>query len=85
MSTTPTPSASPVTAVIGLGAMGLPMATRLASALPVRGYDVSAARLELAARADVTTTGSAAEGRRWRAGGACGGPQRRSARRPPLR
>ncbi|TXR55663.1 NAD(P)-dependent oxidoreductase [Quadrisphaera setariae] len=54
-------TSTPTTAVIGLGAMGLPMATRLASALPVRGYDISAARLELAARAGVTTAGSAAD------------------------
>ncbi|TNM59552.1 NAD(P)-dependent oxidoreductase [Streptomyces sp. NP160] len=54
-------TSTPATAVIGLGAMGLPMATRLATALPVRGFDVSPARLELAARAGVETARSAAD------------------------
>jgi 3-hydroxyisobutyrate dehydrogenase len=36
-----------------LGAMGLPMATRLASRLRVRGYDFDAARLDLAADAGI--------------------------------
>lgn len=35
----------PHTAVIGLGAMGLPMATRLAAHLPVKAYDVAEDRL----------------------------------------
>ncbi|MGW0709694.1 NAD(P)-dependent oxidoreductase [Streptomyces sp. NPDC002643] len=35
----------PHTAVIGLGAMGLPMATRLAAHLPVTAFDVAEARL----------------------------------------
>ncbi|MBC3763267.1 NAD(P)-dependent oxidoreductase [Quadrisphaera oryzae] len=54
-------SSTPTTAVLGLGAMGLPMATRLATALPVRGYDPAPARLELAAQAGVRTAGSAAD------------------------
>ncbi|MBF5081228.1 NAD(P)-dependent oxidoreductase [Quadrisphaera sp. INWT6] len=60
-STPPTPATTPTTAVIGLGAMGLPMATRLATGLPVRGFDIAPARLELAAQAGVQTTTSAAE------------------------
>jgi 3-hydroxyisobutyrate dehydrogenase len=35
-------------AVLGLGAMGLPMASRLATQLTVRGFDIAPARLELA-------------------------------------
>jgi len=54
-------TSTPTTAVIGLGAMGLPMATRLATGLPVRGFDIAPARLELAAQAGVQTTTSAAE------------------------
>jgi len=48
-------------AVLGLGAMGLPMATRLASELTVNGFDIAAPRLELAARAGVVPFGSARE------------------------
>ncbi|MFD0867294.1 NAD(P)-binding domain-containing protein, partial [Tessaracoccus lubricantis] len=40
---------STVVAVLGLGAMGLPMAARLAERWPVRAFDVSAERRELAA------------------------------------
>lgn len=40
---------SRVVAVLGLGAMGLPMAARLAERYEVRGFDVAAARRELAA------------------------------------
>lgn len=44
-------------AVIGLGAMGLPMASRLASSgFSVFGYDPSPQRIELAAKAGVQTT-----------------------------
>ena len=50
---------SPVVAVLGLGAMGLPMATRLATRLAVRGYDFDAARLDLAAEAGVDRSESA--------------------------
>lgn len=39
---------TPTIAVLGLGAMGLPMAARLAEQWEVRGFDVSPARLELA-------------------------------------
>ncbi len=37
----------PIIAVLGLGAMGLPMATRLGERFSVRGYDISAERLAL--------------------------------------
>ncbi len=37
-------------AVVGLGAMGLPMATRLASFFPVRGFDPSVQRRALAGK-----------------------------------
>ncbi|MCY7324746.1 MAG: NAD(P)-dependent oxidoreductase [Microbacteriaceae bacterium] len=52
-------------AVLGLGAMGLPMATRLASELTVHGFDIADARLALAADAGITphdSARSAAEG-----------------------
>jgi 3-hydroxyisobutyrate dehydrogenase len=42
------PSDSYTVAVLGLGAMGLPMATRLASKLTVHGFDPAANRLQLA-------------------------------------
>lgn len=45
------PSDRPAVAVIGLGAMGLPMATRLTSALPVTVFDPVAERVGLAGRA----------------------------------
>ncbi|WP_433475043.1 NAD(P)-dependent oxidoreductase [Spirillospora sp. CA-142024] len=45
-------------AVIGLGAMGLPMARRLASALPVSVFDVDRARRALAAGTGVVGAGS---------------------------
>jgi len=45
----------PAVAVIGLGAMGLPMATRLASTLPVTAFDPLAERMSLAARAGART------------------------------
>ena len=48
-------------AVIGLGAMGLPMATRLAERFAVRGFDIAAERIALAAEAGVTPASSAAE------------------------
>jgi len=48
-------------AVIGLGAMGLPMATRLAERFEVRGFDIAAERVALAAEKGVTPTDSAAE------------------------
>lgn len=46
-------------AVLGLGAMGLPMATRLATGLTVHGFDIDDARLQLAAAAGVVPSGSA--------------------------
>ncbi|TFD57284.1 NAD(P)-dependent oxidoreductase [Cryobacterium suzukii] len=57
---TPTPHAANYSvAVLGLGAMGLPMATRLASALTVHGFDIAPARLALAADAGITPFDSA--------------------------
>ncbi|ALJ19875.1 NAD(P)-dependent oxidoreductase [Microbacterium sp. No. 7] len=46
-------------AVLGLGAMGLPMATRLAETMPVRGFDIAEARLALAEAAGVARCASA--------------------------
>ena len=46
-------------AVLGLGAMGLPMATRLASKLIVHGFDILENRLKLAAEVGVTCFSSA--------------------------
>jgi 3-hydroxyisobutyrate dehydrogenase len=46
-------------AVLGLGAMGLPMATRLTSRLTVHGFDIAAERLSLAAESGVLTYDSA--------------------------
>ena len=46
-------------AVLGLGAMGLPMATRLASGLTVHGFDIAADRVQLAADAGVRPFDSA--------------------------
>ncbi|MET1035686.1 MAG: NAD(P)-dependent oxidoreductase [Arthrobacter sp.] len=48
-------------AVLGLGAMGLPMATRLATGLTVHGFDIAAARMDLAADAGIKTFPTAAE------------------------
>src|SRR3954451_12886775 len=48
-------------AVIGLGAMGLPMATRLAERFEVRGFDIAAERIALAADKGVKPAASAAE------------------------
>lgn len=48
-------------AVIGLGAMGLPMAARLAGRFEVRGFDIAAERIALAAESGVTPASSAAE------------------------
>ncbi|WP_210480863.1 NAD(P)-dependent oxidoreductase [Naasia sp. SYSU D00948] len=52
---------TPTIAVLGLGAMGLPMATRLAGEFPVRGFDINPARLDLAADAGIVRCDSAAE------------------------
>lgn len=46
-------------AVLGLGAMGLPMATNLAKKFTVRGYDINPERLSLAASKGVETFTSA--------------------------
>lgn len=48
-------------AVLGLGAMGLPMAARLASKLSVNGFDIDEARLALATAAGIVPFGSARE------------------------
>lgn len=48
-------------AVIGLGAMGLPMASRLAERFEVRGFDIASERLALAEGRGVTPAASAAE------------------------
>ncbi|MDJ0320704.1 NAD(P)-dependent oxidoreductase [Pseudarthrobacter sp. PS3-L1] len=47
--------------VLGLGAMGLPMATRLASELTVHGFDIAEPRLALAEEAGIRTFASARE------------------------
>ena len=47
--------------VLGLGAMGLPMATRLATALTVHGFDIAEPRLALAREAGILTFASAQE------------------------
>ncbi|MFA4840148.1 MAG: NAD(P)-dependent oxidoreductase [Agrococcus sp.] len=47
-------------AVIGLGAMGLPMATRLAERFEVRGFDIAEERLALARTQGVAPAASAA-------------------------
>ncbi|MGZ0069508.1 NAD(P)-dependent oxidoreductase [Microbacterium sp. Yaish 1] len=52
---------NPSVAVLGLGAMGLPMAERLAETFAVRGFDIAPARLALAAEAGIAPAGSAAE------------------------
>ncbi len=52
-------TASYTVAVLGLGAMGLPMATRLATALTVQGFDTDDARLRLAADMGVEPSSSA--------------------------
>lgn len=51
----------PTVAVLGLGAMGLPMATCLARDLIVRGFDILPARVELAQASGVVGCASAAE------------------------
>lgn len=48
-------------AVLGLGAMGLPMATRLTTQLTVHGFDIAQPRLDLAVAAGVIPFQSAAE------------------------
>ncbi|MDJ0317336.1 NAD(P)-dependent oxidoreductase [Arthrobacter antibioticus] len=46
-------------AVLGLGAMGLPMATRLTTELTVHGFDIAQSRLNLATKAGIRTFDSA--------------------------
>jgi 3-hydroxyisobutyrate dehydrogenase len=46
-------------AVLGLGAMGLPISTRLATGLEVHGFDIAPARLDLAAAQGVAPFDSA--------------------------
>ncbi len=48
-------------AVLGLGAMGLPMATRLTTGLTVHGFDIAQPRLDLAGEAGIVPFGSAIE------------------------
>lgn len=50
---------TPTVAVLGLGAMGLPMAARLAEDLVVRGFDIAQARLDLAAESSIVPAASA--------------------------
>ena len=61
MTTTATATRTATVAVLGLGAMGLPLATRLTTGLAVHGFDIAEPRLELAAAAGVTPFGSARE------------------------
>ncbi|WP_327428816.1 NAD(P)-dependent oxidoreductase [Streptomyces sp. NBC_01236] len=61
---TPAPTPRPHTAVIGLGAMGLPMATHLAAHLPVSAYDVAKPRRTQLTAAGGTATTSPAEAAR---------------------
>ena len=59
MPTSADPSGAYLVAVLGLGAMGLPMATRLATRLTVHGFDPLPARLALAEPAGVRPFDSA--------------------------
>ncbi|MFE7788796.1 NAD(P)-dependent oxidoreductase [Streptomyces sp. NPDC057460] len=54
-------TSTPTAAVLGLGAMGLPMATRLAGVFPVRAFDVFEERRALAAEAGATPAATPAE------------------------
>ena len=58
---TTAPGPAPVVAVLGLGAMGLPMASRLAGSFEVRGFDIAPARRSLAEEAGARGTATAAE------------------------
>ncbi|WP_104116119.1 NAD(P)-dependent oxidoreductase [Arthrobacter sp. B1805] len=63
--TSPSGPGSYTAAVLGLGAMGLPMATRLASRLTVHGFDIAPERSMLASESGITTfdtANSAVEG-----------------------
>ncbi|WP_320775987.1 NAD(P)-dependent oxidoreductase [Streptomyces sp. CRN 30] len=57
-------SSLPRTAVIGLGAMGLPMATHLAAHLPVTAFDISEERLAQLVTAGGTAASTPAEAAR---------------------
>ncbi len=63
MTTTPV-TGTPTVAILGLGAMGLPMARHLSATFPVRTYDVDPARSALGAEFGhaATTAGDAATG-----------------------
>ncbi len=52
---------SPTVAVLGLGAMGLPIAAKLAESFTVQGFDVSSERIELAADEGITSFNTAIE------------------------
>ncbi|MFD6273982.1 NAD(P)-dependent oxidoreductase [Streptomyces sp. NPDC060209] len=54
-------TSTPTTAVLGLGAMGLPMANRLAGVFPVRAFDVFEERRALAAQGGATPAATPAE------------------------
>lgn len=56
---TPDQAQGPIVTVLGLGAMGLPMAARLASQLTVHGFDINKSRRKLAADAGVESFDSA--------------------------
>lgn len=64
MSDTTADQQQPRVAVIGLGAMGLPMATHLATAFTVTGFDPFEPRRELAAEGGVTPAATPSEASR---------------------
>lgn len=53
------PASDYTVAVLGLGAMGLPMATRLATSLTVHGFDIDQSRLDLATAGGIVAFASA--------------------------
>ena len=55
------PTDRPVIAALGLGAMGLPMATHLARTFEVRAFDIASQRAQLAADAGASVAASAQE------------------------
>ncbi|MEU9362053.1 NAD(P)-dependent oxidoreductase [Streptomyces sp. NPDC048301] len=57
-------TSAPTTAVLGLGAMGLPMAARLAGAFPVQAFDVFDERRDLAAQAGAVPAATPADAAR---------------------
>jgi 3-hydroxyisobutyrate dehydrogenase len=64
MSATTDSAGSPVVTILGLGAMGLPMATRLASRLNVRAFDFDEERMVLAREKGVSCFDSARDAAR---------------------